>query len=281
VPADLLRPADLDAALAGASRGIGIVFHLAARTDLDGRTLADYAVNTTGTENLLAAVRDDGALRRFVHYSTQLVTGLFDERRYIDESEPYRTNTVYGESKIESELIVRRVCAEYGIEHTIIRPTSVYGPWGSEPYREFFKAIKAGHYVHVGQAANLVSLVYVGNLVDLTLLLARHPDAADETFFGNDRDPYTMRRLVDTAAAYYGVRIRTVPVWIMVVSAHILGVFKKAGLDVPLYPFRLRNMRMTYCYDVSKSLALGYDPAFDLESGLSRTLAWYDAHPDF
>lgn len=280
VEADILDADGLRGAVA-AVPPCAIVYHLAARTDLDGRTPLDYALNTTGTENLINAVADAGPVQRFVHYSTQLVAGLFNEKRFIDESEPYRTNTPYGESKIESERIVSRVCPERGLAYTIVRPTSVYGPWGAEPYREFFAQIRSGRYLHVGKADNLVSLVYVANLVDLTLLLSTHPDAVDETFFGNDRDPYPMRRIVDLAAVHYGVKIRTAPVWLLLIAAYGLGVFKVLGLNVPLYPFRLRNMRMTYCYDVSKSLRLGYDPTYGLEAGIEATLSWYDDHPGF
>lgn len=273
MPADLLRPEELTDL-----PSFDVVYHLAARTDLDGRTVADYEVNTTGTRNLLNALPDAAGPTRFVHYPTQLVVGLFDEARFLDETEPFRTRTPYGESKIESERLVAEVCATRGIDYTIIRPTSVYGPWGAAPYREFFQSIKRGRYVHVGRASNLVSLVYVQNLVDLTLLLSTHPEAANETYFGNDFHPYTMREVVDTAAAHYGVRIRRVPVWLITVAAYLLGAVKAFGVSVPLYPFRLRNIRMTYCYDIHKSVRLGYDPRYDLASGVRETLDWYESH---
>ncbi|MCW2787357.1 MAG: NAD-dependent epimerase/dehydratase [Marmoricola sp.] len=275
VRADLLDPVSL----VGVADGCAIVYHLAARTDLDGRTPADYAVNSTGTRNLLEALPAD--VGRVVHYSTQLVVGLFDEARFIDESEPYRTRTPYGESKVASEDIVRAVAGERDLAWTIVRPTSVYGPWGGSPYREFFATVRQGRYLHVGRAANLVSLVHVQNLVDLTLLLSVHPGAAGEVFFGTDFHPYTMREVVDTASAHYGVRIRTAPVLLLIVAAYLLGILKLVGVPVPLYPFRLRNMRMTYCYDVSKSVRLGYDPRFGLADGIEDALTWYDAHPDF
>jgi nucleoside-diphosphate-sugar epimerase len=277
ISADLLD----SGSLIGTLSTYDVVYHLAARTDLDGRSMGDYALNTEGTANLIAALVAAGGVSRFVHYSTQLVVGLFNESRFIDETEPFRTRTPYGESKIESERIVARLCATHAIDYTIIRPTSVYGPWGAEPYREFFNAVKHGRYVHVGRASNLVSLAYVKNLVDQTLLLSTHPDASNETFFGNDFHPYTMREIVDTAAAYYGIRVRRAPVWLLTVVAYVLGLFKVVGIKVPLYPFRLRNMRMTYCYDIQKSVRLGYDPRYDLSEGIQETLSWYDAHPAF
>ncbi len=273
IVADLLDPNSLPDGLTD----YDVVFHLAARTDLNGRSVSDYTVNTDGTRNLIEAIARQGGTARFVHYSTQLVVGLFDEARFLDETEPYRTRTPYGESKIESERLVSELCPALEMPYTIIRPTSVYGPWGGEPYREFFRAIKRRRYVHVGKASNLVSLVHVQNLVDLTLLLAIHPEAEDETYFGNDFHPYTMREVVDAAARHYGVRIRQVPAFALVVIAHLLAIPKRLGLNVPLYPFRLRNIRMTYCYDIQKSVRLGYDPLFDLDRGISQTLDWYDA----
>lgn len=272
--ADLLDSSSLEAGL----EGFDIVYHLAARTDLEGKDPTDYAANTEGTAHLIRALGHAGFQGRFVHYSTQLVVGLFGETRFIDASEPYRTATAYGQSKIESELIVERECSRRGIEFTIIRPTSVYGPFGGAPYREFFQTIKRGRYVHVGRADNLVSLAYVNNLVDLTLVLSVHPDAAENTYFGTDFHPYTMREIVDEVAAHYGVRISQAPVWLVTLVAYILGAFKTLGLNVPLYPFRLRNMRMSYCYDVQPSVRLGYDPRYGLSEGIRETLAWYDAH---
>lgn len=33
---------------------------------------------------------------------------------------------------------------------TIIQPISIWGPWGEEPYKNFFKAIVQGWYFHIG-----------------------------------------------------------------------------------------------------------------------------------
>ena len=59
------------------------------------------------------------------------------------------------------------------------------------------------------------------NRTRIAVLLATHPGAVDEIFFGNDRHAYPMRRIVDLAAQHYGVRIRTAPVWLLVVVAYV------------------------------------------------------------
>ncbi len=272
IEADILQPSDL----AGACDGIEILYHLAARTDLDGVSRDDYRVNFQGTRNLIDEAAKARQLKRFVFYSTQLVVGLFDETRFIDEGEPYRTKTPYGESKIEAERVVKASCGEANIPFTIIRPTSVYGPWGGAPYKEFFETIRKGRYLHVGRAGNLVSLTYVKNLVDLTILTSLSVQAENEVYFGNDFHPYTMREFVEVAADYYGVRIRTVPSAVMTLIAYVGGALRLLGIKVPIYPFRLKNIKANYCYDVHKSIRLGYDPQYGLVDGVRETLDWYE-----
>lgn len=279
LPKDVVRvKADIlnRQSFSGRLEGIEIVYHLAARTDLDGKDLKDYSVNFDGTKNVILEAQKSGKLQRFVFYSTQLVVGIFNETRFIDESEPYRTKTVYGQSKIEGEKVVKKYCKKYGVPYTTIRPTSVYGPWGGEPYKAFFATIKKGRYFHVGSASNLVSMVYVKNLVDLTVLVSVSRDAQDQIYFGNDFHPYTMRELVDEVARYYKVKIPTVPSVIVTLIAYGLGFFKLLGVPVPLYPFRLKNIKANYCYDVQKSVRLGYNPQYDLRMGVKETLDWYE-----
>jgi nucleoside-diphosphate-sugar epimerase len=254
------------------------VFHLAARTDLNGKSIEDYRVNYEGTRQILSVLQDNHKLSRFVLYSTQLVVGLFNETRFIDETEPYRTKTIYGESKVLAEKLTRDLCKEYKLPYTILRPTSVYGPYGKEPYREYFLSIKRGYYFHIGKAANLISMVYVKNLIEQTLLLANNPSAIGQIYFGNDFHPYTMRQFSDATAQYFRRKLMTIPDPIAFISAYAMGFLKLFGILVPLYPFRLHNIKANYCYDISNSIRLGFFPPYTLEQGIRETLAWYTAN---
>lgn len=250
------------------------VFHLAARTDINSNDVSDYFENYEGTEKLLKWL-DKKNLKRFVFYSTQLVVGLFNETRFIDENEPYKTKTAYGESKILGEKVVNKYCKQNKISYVIIRPTSVYGPYGKEPYRDFFLTIKNKRYFNIGKANNLVSLCYVKNLINLTLLLGLNGQADSHIFFGNDFHPYTMKEISDCVSNYFGYNLMSVPDLIAYFAAYFLGIFKLIGIKVPLYPFRLKNIKANYCYDIKNSVQLGYLPKYDLEDGLKETLDWY------
>ena len=47
------------------------IVHLAARTDLDGKTLADYDANVTGVENLMKIVRKLTSLKKIIITSSK------------------------------------------------------------------------------------------------------------------------------------------------------------------------------------------------------------------
>jgi nucleoside-diphosphate-sugar epimerase len=100
-------------------------------------------------------------------------------------------------------------------------------------------------------------------------------EAANQIYFGTDFHPYTMREFVDTVSAYYGVRTPTLPSFLVTLIAYVLGVFKLVGVKVPIYPFRLKNIKANYCYDIQKSIKLGYNPDYDLKKGVYTTLDWY------
>jgi len=258
------------------------VFHLAARTDLDGKSIDDYGVNFQGTEKLLNALASSRKLECFVFYSTQLVTGIFSEERFVEETEPFFTQTLYGESKILAEQVVMRGCAEKKIPWVIIRPTSVYGPGCKVPYRNFFLSIKRGQYFHIGRANNFVSMCYVGNLVDQTVYLAACPQANGRVFYGSDLFPYTMRQFASTAAEILGRKLPTIPGFVVIPAVYLLGLLKLIGLNPPIYPRRLKNLQATYCYAIRGALELGFVPRIGLQQGMEETLNWFNENdPDF
>jgi len=159
--------------------------------------------------------------------------------------------------------------------YTIIRPTSVMVLGVKLHINSSLKSIKTEIF-HIGKADNLVSMLYVKNLVNLTLTLTLNKKAFNEIFFANDFNPYTMKEFADVAGLYYKNKIRTIPNLIIVPAAYGLGVVKLLGINVPLYPFRLKNIKASYYYNIVKSIDAGYKPKYDLQNGIKETLDWYE-----
>ena len=82
------------------------VIHLAARADCDESTTVEtgYPVNTTGTKNVLDAIRITPSVKRAIITSTQFVCG---PGRLPQNDEDYFPETVYGHSKVITERLTR------------------------------------------------------------------------------------------------------------------------------------------------------------------------------
>lgn len=178
------------------------IIHLAARTDLLGTGLDDYAANTIGAQNLIDIVADRPGVRRVLFASSMLVCRL----GYIPAGvTDYAPNTPYGASKVESERRVR--AADPGRTRIILfRPTSIWGPWFGEPYRNFFDAVVRGLYVHPDGASSRRSYGYIDNAVAQIEALRAAPAPADALYHLADYDPTDIGAWADMIAAAAGRR---------------------------------------------------------------------------
>jgi len=101
------------------------VFHLAAQIDLRAsieNPREDYAINVTGSKNVIASCLKHG-VKRFIFSSSAAVYGP-NNNLPIKETEPIKAETQYGKSKAEIEQSLK----ESGIASIVLRYSNVYGP---------------------------------------------------------------------------------------------------------------------------------------------------------
>jgi len=253
------------------------VIHAAARTDLDGHSSDDYKVNTTGTINLINAMKAAGSVKRAIIFSSMLVCrNGYRPSHDLD----YCPDTAYGESKVEMEKIVRRNMNPAETEYVIVRPTSVWGPWFSGPYLQFFLMIRRGLYVHPGHIKVEKHFAYVGNVVDqmLVLLTANSYDCAGSVLYVGDYSVYILREWADRIQYELGARrIRTIPLPALKVIAVAGDVLDALGWRrIPLTSFRLTNMLMNNSLPYEKSECLFGPLDYSVADGIRRTIAWLE-----
>jgi nucleoside-diphosphate-sugar epimerase len=119
------------------------IIHLAARTDLDELYNIDgYQANITGVKNIMDGASNLKDLKKIIIASSMLVCKLGYNPISFDD---YCPNSLYGESKVLTEKIVK----EYDLNWTIIRPTSIWGPWFGSPYKDFFELVLKGYYFNI------------------------------------------------------------------------------------------------------------------------------------
>ncbi len=247
------------------------VVHLAARTDLTGGGADDYAVNTEGTQNLLAAVEGHGGVERLVVASSLLVC----RNGYTPASDTdYCPTTAYGRSKQQMEELVRRWAP--ACPWVIVRPTSIWGPWFATPYRDFFDHVLAGRYVHPGRTRVDKAFGFVGNtVVQIDALL--DGGEASSTHYLADTPPYSIDELADAIAAAAGRRApRRVPLAALRVAATVGDVAARLGVwsEPPLTRFRLENMLTSSAFPSAELDELTGPLPFSMPEGVGRTLGW-------
>ena len=254
-----------------------VVLHMAARTDLDGRNVADYPANTEGVSNLITALRQLRSLRLAVFASSMLVCRIGYQPRAEDD---YVPSTAYGSSKIEGELLVRREVGD-AFPWVLLRPTSIWGPWFGSPYRDFFTAVERGWYVHPrgrnirrNYGFVLNSVYQIERLVDTggAGLLKR-------TIYMGDYEPIELKSWANQIQITLGVRpVREVPLFVFRAAAKFGDLLKSVGIKFfPMTSFRLNNLLTDCLLDTGPiEHAVGRLP-YDMPTAVAVTCAWLKA----
>ncbi len=271
VPGDILNGAHLSATVMDFQPTA--VVHLAARTDLDGRSAADYVSNTTGVRNIISALRSAASVRRVIFASSRYVHANDIQPKRDDDYSPF---TLYGASKAEGETIVRSSGLE--IPWVIIRPTSIWGPWFDVPYKNFFQAVRRGVYVHPAGERIYKSYGYVGNVVQQIRRLLELPGGSihGRTLYAADYQPVEIRAMAETIREHFGAPpVRDAPLSVMRSFAFAGDVLKKVGWrNPPMTSFRLGNLRTQMAYDLSQTSNLVGPLPYSTEEGIKHTVEW-------
>ena len=247
------------------------IIHLAARTDLDGKTLDDYNSNTEGTLNLIKVCNQIPNLKRVIFTSSMLVC----KPGYIPKhSTDYAPSTIYGESKMEMEKIIRR--EELNFDWAIVRPTSIWGPGFGVPYRDFFDMVIKKRYFHVGNNASTKTYGYIDNVVYqiISILNAPSNKINEQVFYLGDYAPTNIREWADEIANELDIKIRTVPYPLIKLAAYGGDFLKMLGINFPMTSFRLNNMTTDNIIDLVNTSNIAPNLPFTRIEGIQETLKW-------
>lgn len=247
------------------------VIHLAARTDLNGKALPDYDANMQGVSNMLDALEHVPNLKQAVFASSMYVC----EPGYMPKNfEDYAPHTLYGESKVQTEIRIKERNPNY--TWSIIRPTSIWGPWFGEPYNRFFHIVLNHMYFHMGKRACRKTYGYVDNAIYqiMSILDADTEKVNRKVFYIGDYDPYDITEWANEIAKEAGIWIPRIPYWCFVCAGWLGDILKKAGITFPMTSFRLHNMTTDNVHDLMPIHKIApHLPVSRLE-GTKRTLEW-------
>jgi nucleoside-diphosphate-sugar epimerase len=177
-------------AAASATRGIEIVFHLAA--DHGGRGYVELhqaacAANLALDGNLFLACRKNG-IEKIVYASSGCVYPNFLQKNpkdqvYLTEdlvAPPYDADNLYGWAKLMGELTLKAYCKDYGMKTAACRYFTVYGERGVENHAVIAMIARAfvrqDPFIVWGNGEQIRNWTYVGDIVAGTILAAEKID---------------------------------------------------------------------------------------------------------
>lgn len=269
--ADLTQPSTLN----GLSGAYDAVFHVAAKVSLtDGADF--YAINTQGTANLLAALKDC-QVNRFVYVSSIAAVDRpatakppFLPLTHLSTPNP---QTDYGQSKRQAEQWVEAS----GLDWTILRPAYITGPYlrpGStvdKVIRDLAKAKLYTRFPYTGQ----VSAMYAPDLAEWIWHAAFSPNTRNQAFFAAHPDPLTVRSAFKVISQGLKMPYQAYPC-----PKVLLPWLKRLMVREGLSPLLAQILFEGYFVCDAKPLAdaLRKRPSHTPEAALMKTVRWLQEH---
>ena len=244
-------------ALIEATRGVDVVYHLAAVADVNhvaADPVGSVALNILGTANVLEAARQN-ELKRVVLASTVWVYGAARDER-VDESTLFDaslTGHVYTTTKLASEMLCHDYQTLYKVPFTILRYGIPYGPrMRPALVIPIFmrKAINGESLTVAGDGSQNRKFVYVEDLADAHVL-ALAPEAENQTFNIDGSEEVTILRIAETVTKLLG------------------------GKGVEFVPARAGDYGGKQVSSMKAAREIGWTPKIDFETGMERTVAWF------
>ena len=237
------------------------VINLAARAGVRYSMINPHVymqTNAQGTLNLLELMKEKG-IKKFVLASTSSL--------YAGQPMPFKEDlpvntpiSPYAASKKAAEVMAYTYHYLYGIDVSVVRYFTVYGPAGRPDMSifRFIKWIDEGRPIQLfGDGTQARDFTYIDDIARGTILAMK--DVGYEIInLGGGKNPISINTVIQEIERLLG---------------------KKAAIDYK--PFHKADLKETWA-DIKKAKRLlGWKPQIDLKEGLKRTIRWYLENKDW
>jgi len=210
------------------------------------------ATNITGTLNLLELCRTRG-VKKFVLASTSSVYGSDTPRPYREDAATDHPLSPYAASKKGAEVLAYTYHALYGIDVTVVRYFTVYGPAG-RPDMSLFRFVKwvaEGDPVIVyGDGTQERDFTYVDDIAAGTVA-ALKPLGFEVINLGSDH-PIVLNDALRLVEELVGVKARVVH-----------------------RPRHEADVQATWADITRARTLLGWSPRYEFRDGVTQLVSWY------
>jgi UDP-glucose 4-epimerase len=238
---------------------IDVVIHLASfprQKVVNKNPSAGSRVMSEGLLNLLElSVKHH--VTKFVYASSSMVYGNFDHTN-IKEDAVCMPIGQYGIMKLAGEWLVRDYTRQYGLQHTIVRPSAVYGPYDVEDrvISKFFAAAMRDEELQVHGADEQLDFTFVDDTAMGIALAAISDKSLNETYNISRGQSHTLLAAADLVTKIVGKG--TVSVGKRDPSFPVRGQLsiKKAIKDFEYHPIVNLDQGLTKYYEWLKQIKL-------------------------
>lgn len=237
------------------------VFNLAARAGVRYSLENPHvylSTNVLGTLNVLECQRRHGVKKQVLASTSSLYAGC---PMPFTEGQPVNTPlSPYAATKKAAELLAHTYHKIHGLDITVLRYFTVFGPAGRpdmSPFR-FIKWIDEGVPIKLfGDGTQARDFTYVDDIARGTILAAK-PFGFEIINLGGGRNPISLHAMIALLEKTLG---------------------KKARLED--HPFHPADIKETWADITKAGRLLGWRPEIAPEEGFRRTVEWHVANRDW
>lgn len=259
------------------------VVNFAAESHVD-RSIDDPSpfieTNITGTFVLLEASRKHIAKLseaqqrafRFLHVSTDEVYGTLGATGLFSETTPYAPNSPYAASKASADHLVRAWHETFGLPALVTNCSNNYGPL-QFPEKliplMLLNAMDGKRLPIYGDGGNIRDWLYVEDHCSGILLALQNGQPGEKYNIGGGNER-TNLQIVDRICAEVEQVLPAAE------NPKLQEQGKTSYEDLKVFVADRPGHDKRYAIDASKIRAeLGWQPAYDFETGLAKTIRWY------
>ena len=232
------------------------IIHLAAITNVaycEKYPEECYKVNAIATQKILEIARKKNC--SLIYPSTSHVYAI-PHKLPIKEAHPTNATSVYSESKISGEKLCETYSKSYGLNISVLRLFSIYGPKNSEYKVEsrIITQLLSNRSIKIGNLFPKRDFVYIDDVIRAFQIVMKNLKGFNTYNVGSERS-YSIQEICNILKKLSG---------------------KKNPIIVDKKKLRKNDIKNVVS-DCSKIKKLGWKPKISINKGLELTLNWYIA----
>ena len=237
-----------------------------------------YNVNCLSTVSFIEALKETGMVpEKFIYMSSLAAYGPGnpDTNEPVRLSDTPRPIELYGKSKLEAEKYITSL---KDFPWLIFRPTGVYGP-REKDYFVFFQTISRGFEPYIGFKKQMLTFIYVRDLVRVIYLSLRSPHIRQAYFVSDGRDypSEVFSEITKKVLNKKTFRI-TVPLFIVKAIATVGETLAAIWGGMPTLnsdKYNVLSSTNWRCEFEPLNRDFNFQADYDLEKGVNEVIAWY------